>query len=242
MSEEYFHGERGRDPDHPRERFGQGKMARALTHQNAIDAHTYTEKQIVFIESYCTWFDTARAARDAGIAITYGYKLLKYKPIKDAIWERVQHEKASPHEIVQRVMDIARGDIGRLLTVEEHTTEEGKEYRTYKFDLSRALIENMTYAIKTIEFDRLGNVKKVVMEDKLQALELVGRAFGVFPREPDVKDDRDFVQRARDMGLDPVRVAVEMGRMAKQLGVGITIDNETQEEVSVESDAATVQS
>ncbi len=97
------------------------------------------------------------------------------------------------------------------------------------FDLSRAISEGMTYSIKSLELDRFNRVKKIVMEDKLQALELVGRAFGVFPREPDVKDDRDFITRARDMGFDPVQVAMEMDKVRKQIGAGITVDNDTQE-------------
>ena len=78
-----------------------------------------------FVEQYCTHFNGARAAREAGYAEkharTQASRLLSDADISALVEERLEDLAMSAAEATKRLADIARSDISEFFRVEEGT-------------------------------------------------------------------------------------------------------------------------
>lgn len=189
----------------------------AIELDHKLNGHEFTEDQIVFIESYCTTLDWKRAALDAGYDRNYAHTLSKYPPIQKAIQERLRKQKVNPAEVVNNAGRIMRTDIRDFIKIETETDEEGVEQTTVRFDLEAAIRDDTTYGIKRITFYRDGSVKDVELENRLVAIEMIGRLFALFPEHQREADDRSLLERLAALPFDDGAKAEELGKIMRAL-------------------------
>lgn len=191
------------------------------------------ETELLFIESYVTSFNPMQAAKDAGYKSGIsGYHLLARPIVARAIYDRLRFEKMAAPEILNRVGALARADMKHFLRVvevptgeeEEHLDEETGEVTKVRItdkrvivDLINAIEHDETYPLKSVEFYRTGEVKKITIEDRLEAIKLIGAAYGLFGTK-NAGDDggRAWFERARDLGIEPRAALEEMMRIAEE--------------------------
>lgn len=212
------------------------------------------EFEILFVESYCTnGCDAKRAAKESGYKnAQYGYELLRRPVIARAIYDRMRFDKLAAPEIINRVGQLARADMKHYLKVvevetgaeEDRVDAETGEVTRVKLtrsevivDLVKAMQDDNTYPLKTIEFyDRSGRVKKITIEDRLEAIKLIGAAYGLFGNKNAGDDSgRNWFERARDMGIDPRTALEEMMKIAEEWKVQMPkelIDGQFKEAIS----------
>lgn len=123
-------------------------------------------KHKIFVDKYIDSFDPRQSAEEAGYAPMYGYKLAER--LKSEIIEKVERDAVDREEVLSRMADIARGDMGEFLKVDE----EGN----VKVDLKNA--EGKTHLIKSIRESGWG--WKIELYDAQRALEQIGRILGLY--------------------------------------------------------------
>lgn len=131
-----------------------------------------TNKQRVWIEEYLQCWNATEAARRAGYANpnTAGPRLLLNDSIREKIQARLDELVMSADEVLVTLSDIAHGGIEDFMNVDE----SGK----LKFDFKRAKKEGKLHLISKIIPTREG--LKVELHDRMQALQLIGRHYGMF--------------------------------------------------------------
>ena len=81
----------------------------------------FTKKQRVFVEEYLQCWNAAEAARRAGYsertARIQASKLLTKPNIQEEIQKRISEKAMSADEVLLRLGDMARGDIGEFLSI-----------------------------------------------------------------------------------------------------------------------------
>lgn len=132
-----------------------------------------TDKQKAFVEEYLACWNATEAARRAGYQgndntlSTIGCQNLRKLNIAEKINERLRAKAMSADEILARLADQARGDLGDLLN------EEGR------IDLLDVKQRGLSHLLKSVSYFRSGRVK-VEMYDAQAALIQLGRAHGLF--------------------------------------------------------------
>jgi hypothetical protein len=190
------------------------------------------EQEIIFIESYCTnGFDERIAAREAGYKNAIrGYEVLARPRVAKAVYERMHYQRMGAPEIVNKVGQLARADVGRYLRIKQvlkeqditddetgETTTVEVGYSEVVVDLVQALQTDDTYPLKSVEFYRTGEVKKITIEDRLEALKMIGGVFGLFGTGNRPGDDgRAWFDKARDLGYEPKMVLDEVMKIAAE--------------------------
>ena len=129
-----------------------------------------SKKRKVFIEEYLQCWNASEAARRAeyrhpGQA---GHSLLKVLEIQEAIEARVTEKCMSANEVLIRLADMARSDIGELVDV--------REDGSWAIDWETA--EGRTHLIKSVRDTKHGVAFELY--DAQVALEKIGRAHGLF--------------------------------------------------------------
>ena len=143
-------------------------------------------KQRAFVEEYLIDFNATQAALRAGYsprtAYSIGPRLLKNVEVK-AEFKRRFEEKAMPaDEVIARLSDMARGDLGDFLDIE-----------SMSFDLSlrKAKELGLTHLIKKVKQRTVTTIKKdgddeethyveIELHDSQSALEKLGKAHKLF--------------------------------------------------------------
>lgn len=140
-----------------------------------------TIKQKVWIEEYLQCWNATEAARRAGYANpnTSGPRLLVNDGILEIIQERINEKVMSTDEVLLALSDIARGTIEHFMNVDE----DGK----LEFDFARAEEQGKLHLISKIIPTREG--LKVELHDRMQALQLIGRHYGMFKDNVDLTSD-----------------------------------------------------
>lgn len=165
-------------------------------------------RQRLFIEAYlCNGFNATKAAIAAGYsersARSIGAENLTKPDILAELETYLAEISLSREEILTRLADLARADFANLLTVkevpdlsailaqgEQSKPAEGTERppvpmtTVAELDLLKAVQASQTYAIESVEYGKYG--LKVKLHDKLKALELAGRAKGLFREKVEV--------------------------------------------------------
>lgn len=194
------------------------------------------ENETMFVNFYFEYgLDVTRALRDAGYswAVKHPWEVMRRPHVQQAIFERLQYENLGAAELLQMVASLARGDIRNYVRVEEWeetvtdiaedgTTVEHTETR-YRVlpDLFEALKSGNTYALKSVEWNRDGTVKKLVLDDRFEAIRLIGAALGMFGLDKNNENDGiSFKERMRN--IDPRVVVEELAKIAKSYGIDVT--------------------
>ena len=127
-----------------------------------------TNKQRAFIETYLTCWNGAEAARKAGYAHprNSASENLAKPYIREYIRKRLSALTMSADEVLSRLADQARGDIGDLI---------GKGG---VIDLEKAKEEGKTHLLKSIAWTKQGI--RIEMQSQQHALELIGKHHGLF--------------------------------------------------------------
>lgn len=208
-----------------------------------------TEKEIEFIEIYFTnGHDVKGAAKGVGLHASSGPAIYRRPWVLKAIYERMTFEKLAAPEVVGRVGKIARADIRNYMRVEEEDVNEihpetgfitVKTNKRVVVDLVQAMENDDTYPLKSVEFYRTGEVKKITVEDKLAALQLVGNVYGLFGKKEAGDDSRPWFDRARDLGIDPRTALEEMQKIALEWKVTLPkeiVDGQFSENIEQKGD------
>lgn len=109
-------------------------------------AFRWTNKKRAFIEFYLIYWNASKAAREAGYskktAYAIGHKLLKEAEIKAEIQRRLTELQASADEVIQRLSDQARSDIGDFMDIGS---------MGFSLDLNKAKELGLTHLIKKVK-------------------------------------------------------------------------------------------
>jgi phage terminase small subunit len=127
-----------------------------------------TNKQRAFVEAYLTCWNGAEAARQAGYALPYvsAHENLSKPYIQEYISKRLAGAAMSADEVLSRLADQARGDIGDFI---------GKGG---VIDLESAREQGITHLLKSISWTKQG--LRIEMQSPQHALELIGKHHGLF--------------------------------------------------------------
>jgi hypothetical protein len=143
-------------------------------------------KQKVFIAEYLKDFNATQAAIRAGYsertAYSQGHRLLKHVEVAERISEVIEDRTMKPEEVLLRLGDQARGDMGDFLEIGEDA---------WSVDLYKAKVAGKTHLIKKIKqrtsYREDGETEvwtEFEMYDAHAALVDVGRALGIFKDSP----------------------------------------------------------
>lgn len=159
-----------------------------------------TDKQHAFIEEYFIDFNATRAAQRAGYEgnletlASVGCENLRKPHIRERIDQRMQARCMTANEVLSRLADQARMDIGRFL----HDLGDGE----YRLDLDEVTREGKSHLIKSVFQTRYGT--RVDLHDSQRALELIGKHLGLFTERV------DMTTAGRPIGLAFNQVVAEM--------------------------------
>ena len=135
---------------------------------------SFTDKQRLFIEYYLKTWNAAEAARKAGYSERSIHSIasenLTKPKIREEIQNRIDEVVMSADEALVTLSDIARGTIEDFMNVDD----DGK----LAFDFARAKKQGKLHLISKIIPTREG--LKVELHDRMQALQLIGRHYGMF--------------------------------------------------------------
>lgn len=207
----------------------QGGRKKGSTNEPDPD-YEFDEFEIMFIESYCHTFNAGQSALEAGYNKNYGVTMLKRPVIVRAIYDRLKAEKIAPPEVINKVAQIARADLKHYMKVKRtyvekeitnpktgEVTKQKVMHKEVVVDLVHAMENDETYPLKSIEYYRSGEVKKITIEDRLEAIRLMGSAFGLFGNRVAGDDEgRSWMERARDKGFELRTVIDSMIEIAKE--------------------------
>lgn len=207
--------------------------------------------EIGFVEVFCTNGHNPRdAAKQMGYNPQTGFAIYRRPHVLKAIYDRMAFEKLAAPEIVNRVGQLARADMRNYMRVEVTSEEEEQvnpatgetititvEHSRVVVDLVQAMTDDTTYPLKSVEFYRTGEVKKITIEDRLQAIQLIGNVYGLFGKKEAGDDGRQWFERARDLGIDPRTALEEMMKIAQEWKVQLPkeiLDGQFKEKMSTE--------
>jgi phage terminase small subunit len=141
-------------------------------------------KQRVFVEEYLSCFNATEAARRAGYAYPnkQGPRMLVNVGIQEAIKARIAEKAMSADEVLTRLADMARGDLGDFMDIES---------MSFDISLQKAKELGLTHLIKKVKqrtvttADKSGeetetNVQEIELHSSLEALTTIARAHGLF--------------------------------------------------------------
>ena len=141
-------------------------------------------KQRVFVEEYLSCFNATEAARRAGYAYPnkQGPRMLVNVGIQEAIKARIAEKAMSADEVLTRLADMARGDLGDFMDIES---------MSFDISLQKAKELGLTHLIKKVKqrtvttADKSGeetetNVQEIELHSSLEALRDLARVHGLF--------------------------------------------------------------
>ncbi len=151
-----------------------------------------TKKQRVFIEEYLQCWNAAEAARRAGYsertARIQASKLLTKTNIQEEIQKRISEKAMSADEVLLRLGDMARGDLGDFVDIES---------MSYHLSLQKAKELGLTHLIKKVKQRTVITQKKdgdeeeqhyieIELHDSQAALEKLGRHHKLFTDKTEI--------------------------------------------------------
>jgi phage terminase small subunit len=123
-----------------------------------------TNKQRIFIDEYLRSFNATRSAIASGYsektAYSIGQENLKKPDIKAEIDERLRQSQMSADEAMQRLADMARGDIGELID------------NNGLLDIRVARDNNLTKLIRKIKQKTITRIGKTDNDDDIEITEI----------------------------------------------------------------------
>lgn len=146
-----------------------------------------TPKQQIFVNEYLKCWNATEAARRAGYEgnentlSSVGYENLRKPDIDDAISRRLQENAMSADEVLMRLADQARGDVGDFVSFQEGL-------RLPIIDLAKS--KDKTHLIKKIKYGKDGQIE-FELYDAQSALVHLGKAHGLFTDKVQVSGPND---------------------------------------------------
>lgn len=150
-----------------------------------------TYKQRAFLEAYLECWNASEAARRAGYngkSNVAGPQLLANLSIRQAIRERLNGMQMSANEVLNRLSEHARGDMGDFLDIGP---------MGFTIDLDSAKKRGLTHLIKKVKLRTQTSVSKdgtevethdmeIELYSAQEALALLGKAHGLFKDKVDI--------------------------------------------------------
>lgn len=140
-----------------------------------------TDKQRNFVEEYLVCWNATQAAKNAGYAGTQstlrvvGHELIHHPDVRAVIEARLSEKAMIADEVIARIADVARGSMADFISVNGHT----------RIDFKKAEAAGKIHLIKSYSKAGRGGVR-LELHDPLKALELLGKAQGLFTDKVDV--------------------------------------------------------
>jgi phage terminase small subunit len=149
-----------------------------------------TNKQRVFIEEYLRTWNATQSAISAGYsphtARAIGCKLLTQVDIKEQITAEISERAMGADEVLQRLADIARGDITELMDI----TTSGFNIQLLGDDKDKKPQSKLIKKIKQKVITRMGKTEdsedtetietEIELYSQIEALKLLGQKHGLF--------------------------------------------------------------
>ena len=191
-----------------------------------------TWDETVFLDClFSNGMDVRAARRAAGIGQKVHASTILSRPhIIQAIHERMKYEKVGVPETLEMIAKLARADVRDFYKVEEwderttETDEDGVEHVTIIHhkravpDLVKAIERGDSYAIKGVEHNRDGSVKKFMIEDRAPYIDKLCEILGLTNRNRmHPKPYGSFLDRLRDSGMNPRTVMREMKALMEEM-------------------------
>ncbi len=164
----------------------------------------FTKKQRVFVEEYLQCWNAAEAARRAGYsertAYSIGPRLLKKAEVSEAIQKRIEEKAMSADEVLLRLGDMARGDIGKFMDISS---------MSFNVSLEKAKELGLTHLIKKVKQRTTITQKKdgdeeenhwieLELHDAQMALVHLGRVHKLFTDKIDIQQNEIKVTLLKD--------------------------------------------
>jgi phage terminase small subunit len=154
-----------------------------------------SNKQRVFVEEYLSCWNASEAARRAGYkgkANIVGPRLLVNVSIKALIQQRITEKAMSADEVLLRLAEHGRSDIGEIMT------------KAGTLDLAKAKAEGKTRLIKSVTESDKG--LRVELYDAQAALVQLGRAHSLFTDKTDstIRAEVKVVKKLGNVSLDDI--------------------------------------
>ena len=164
----------------------------------------FTKKQRVFVEEYLQCWNAAEAARRAGYsertARIQASKLLTKPNIQEEISKRIAEKAMSADEVLLRLGDMARGDIGEFMDIES---------MSFNLALEKAKELGLTHLIKKVKQRTTITQKKdgdeeenhwieLELHDSQTALVHLGRVHKLFTDKIDIQQNEIKVTLLKD--------------------------------------------
>lgn len=187
-----------------------------------------SNRQRVFVEEYLHSWNASEAARKAGYktkAAVAGSRLLTKANVQAAIEARISEIKMRADEVLSRLADQARSDMGDFVASRRDPLTKKREL---VIDLARARRKRKLHLIKSLSETKEG--LKVELYSAQEALALLGKAHRLFVDKqeisgPDggpvpVKIDDEQYHRAMATLADAIRAALPAGNAGPSGAVG----------------------
>lgn len=153
-----------------------------------------TYRQRAFVEEYLTCWNASESARRAGYkgdANTVGPRLLANVGIRAAIEQRLQEKAMGADEVLARLAEHARGDLGDFLDISS---------MSFQVDLSGAVEKGITHLIKKVKQRTTTTLSKegvetetsdveVELYDAQAALVHIGRHLKLFTEQAEISGE-----------------------------------------------------
>lgn len=162
-----------------------------------------TDKQLAFINEYFKDFNATQAAIRAGYsektAYNIGWENVRKREIADVISRRFQELAMSADEVLNRLADIARVDMGDFVTFEDGI-------KLPFIDLKKAKDAGKLHLVKKIKYNAQGYLE-FELHDPLPSLLNIGKHQGLFKETIEHSGELDlnvnYVNDWRDTGDTP---------------------------------------
>jgi len=156
-----------------------------------------TNRQRIFIDEYLKCWNGAEAARRAGYSARSAYeiarKLLRKVEVSEAIQQRISEKAMSADEVLLRLGEHARGDMGNFLDIGS---------MAFQVDLNKAKEMGLTHLIKKAKMRTVTTLSKEGVEtethdieielyDAQDALVTIGKHHGLFTDKTDITSGGD---------------------------------------------------
>lgn len=152
-----------------------------------------TSKQQLFLSEYLIDMNATQAAIKAGYseasAYSQGQRLLKNVEIQAAIAQKLQDSAMKSDEILQKLTEIARSDMGDYLDVSSMAfqVDLNKAKELGKLHIIRKVKQKTTTVCHSDGEDVEQNQIEFELHDKLKALELLAKYHGLLVDRHEIK-------------------------------------------------------
>jgi phosphate uptake regulator len=168
-----------------------------------------TAKEKRFVIAYLETWNATKAAEAAGYKEPrLGYRVLQRQRIKDAISKGLDEAAMPANEVLARLGQHARVNIGDFIKIVNKVDKNGIPYQDYQLDLD--MVKKYGYLIKELTWSRTGR-PNIVLVDSQAALALLARHHGLL-NDKTTNFEIDVSQLTNEQlerianGEDPIRV------------------------------------